>query len=98
VPADAPERPAKDLRTLTPEYAGPVREAPLIGELGVALLTVLGHTRCAPEDIAALSVRLVVQPEAVVQGKRQESGLLRRAEHVDEKAHGDCVYSPGWVT
>jgi cysteine desulfurase len=40
-----------------------------IGEPGVALLTVVGHKMYAPKDIAALSVRVGVQQEAVVHGK-----------------------------
>ncbi|WP_326752938.1 hypothetical protein OH738_25340 [Streptomyces hirsutus] len=51
MPGDAPELPAKDLRTLIPEYASLAREATLISELGVALLTVVGHTMQAPRDI-----------------------------------------------
>ncbi|MFE7235872.1 hypothetical protein ACWCRF_36600 [Streptomyces sp. NPDC002405] len=64
----------------------------------MALLTVVGHKMYAPKDIAALYVRVGVQPEAVVHEKGQERGLLRRAEHVAEKAHDDCAYSLGWGT
>ncbi|WP_432945730.1 cysteine desulfurase family protein [Kribbella sp. CA-253562] len=53
-----------------------------IDELGVDLLTVVGHKMYAPKGIAALYVRDGVQLEPVVYGGGQERGLRSGTENV----------------
>ncbi|RSN27175.1 cysteine desulfurase NifS [Amycolatopsis sp. WAC 04169] len=53
-----------------------------VGELGVDLLTVVGHKMYAPKGIAALFVREGVRLEPVVYGGGQEQGLRAGTENV----------------
>ncbi|GAA2350325.1 cysteine desulfurase family protein [Dactylosporangium salmoneum] len=53
-----------------------------VGELGVDLLTVVGHKMYAPKGIAALYVRDGVRLEPVVYGGGQERGLRAGTENV----------------
>jgi cysteine desulfurase len=53
-----------------------------VGELGVDLLTVVGHKMYAPKGIAALYVRPGVQLEPVIYGGGQEHGLRSGTENV----------------
>lgn len=53
-----------------------------VDQLGVDLLTVVGHKMCAPKGTAALYVRAGVQLEPVVYGGGQERGLRSGTENV----------------
>lgn len=53
-----------------------------VGELGVDLLTVVGHKTYAPKGIAALYVRAGVAVEPLVGGGGQERGLRAGTENV----------------
>jgi len=53
-----------------------------VGDLGVDLLTVVGHKLYAPKGIAALYVRDGIQLEPVVYGGGQERGLRAGTENV----------------
>ncbi|WP_433003385.1 cysteine desulfurase family protein [Kribbella sp. CA-294648] len=53
-----------------------------VGELGVDLLTVVGHKMYAPKGVAALYIRDGVQLEPVVYGGGQERGLRSGTENV----------------
>ncbi|WP_256340024.1 cysteine desulfurase family protein [Streptomyces sp. 2231.1] len=53
-----------------------------VGELGVDLLTVVGHKMYAPKGVAALYVRDGVRLEPVVHGGPQEQGLRAGTENV----------------
>jgi cysteine desulfurase len=53
-----------------------------VGELGVDLLTVVGHKMYAPKGVAALYVRGGVRLEPVVYGGGQERGLRAGTENV----------------
>jgi cysteine desulfurase len=53
-----------------------------VGELGVDLLTVVGHKMYAPKGIAALYVRPGMRLEPVIYGGGQEGGLRAGTENV----------------
>ncbi|CCK28676.1 Cysteine desulfurase [Streptomyces davaonensis JCM 4913] len=65
------------------DAAQAVGKVPLdVGELGVDLLTVVGHKMYAPKGIAALYIRRGVVLEPLVHGGGQEHGLRAGTENV----------------
>lgn len=72
------------------DAAQAVGKIPLdVEELGVDLLTVVGHTMCAPKGAAVLYVRDGLRLEPVVHGGGQEHGVRAGTENVAlAVAHG----------